>query len=751
MAGPLRAPSLLALALCLLLVASTPVRAETVVALGDSYSSGEGAPPFLKDRESAGCHRSAYAWPFVMARQLSWPDPQLLACSGATSEEMLHGNPADHQPNQLAELAGSNPDVVTLTIGGNDLGFKSILERCLVPGDRCDRHYTSGGPDRLEISLANLEARLPAVYGTIRGAAPRARLVVAGYPRLFPLDPRSKSCTTLGGISRPEQLYLNEKQRHLNAAIERAANAAGAAYVDVTDAVAGHEVACGGERWINGLHAPLHLEYSFHPNKRGHEHIGLIAQRLFAAAPEPPPATTFRRRMAALATRFRPYLFLDGTELWRPLDVDSMLAEGWHRVCSTPTERDCPTIAGAAALKREGVVSGGTRPFLRIDGLDGVDARLFRSLVQGCRRVECAPERIYYHASQDADYIYLDYWWYLRFNDSPGPTKYDHQSDWEGVVVAVDRRDLSTFAWVGFAEHDGIWRYLRATLSCDGVEVQGSCGTEDARFGHRVNVFVANGTHAAYPASCDPKSHAPIPYLGLSCRQVATRGPGILGFHVPEASFDGTAPWALNIRASALTPLGPWASWPGRWDPRDNVKSPADQGRFRDPRRASDTRCPPDACAYVPPHGFERACKGWFGLDAVATACDADVVASGASGAGLLRISRGVIDLTASLDPALETIQGQDVPGLAQLLGGPLLDREELVVSGTAGPDTELYVRASRADTLYEARFVDLGLESGGRAAVLWRSSDAGEAQLVLRHPDGSLALPRTLIPYRAS
>ena len=624
----------------------------------------------------------------------------------------------------------------------------------MAPVTRCDKHYTSGGSDRLETAIANLEAHLPAVYGAIRGAAPRARLVVAGYPRLFPENPEAGICPDkLGAITRDEKLYLNEKQEHLNAALARAANAAGAAYIDVTDAVNGHALACRGDVWINTIHVPPHTSYSFHPNRRGHEHIGLVVKQALDAAPAPSAPTSFRRRMLALATRFRPYLFLDSDEPWRPLDVDRLLAEGWHRVCSSPEESPCPTLSSAAALKRTGLTAGTSRPFLRVNGLTGLDAKLFRSLDRICRRIECAPQRIYYHASQDPDYIYLDYWWYLRFDDSPGGSSGDHQSDWEGVVVAVDRRDLSTFAWVGFAEHKGIWRYLRATLSCDGLEVQGSCGTEDARFGHRVNVFIANGTHAGYPTSCDPKRHTRFRWRGHFCRQV-TFVPyvgGITRLHVPEASTDGGLPWTFNERPSALSPLGPWAAWGGFWDPTEHVKSPAAQPRYRDPRRMSDTPCPPDGCDYVAPHGFERACRGWFGLDSMATACDAEVVGSGAGGAGLLRISRGVIDLGSALVPALENIGGQDVPGLAQLLGAPLREGEVLSLTGTAGPDTELYVRAIADETLYEARFADLGLEAGGHITVSWRSSGAGLPQLVLTQADGSSALARALIPYRPS
>jgi hypothetical protein len=456
-------------------------------------------------------------------------------------------------------------------------------------------------------------------------------------------------------------------------------------------------------------------------------------------------------RDAELARRFRPHLMLDSHELWRPLDVERFLAEGWHRVCRRPGG-PCPAIAGAGDLRSFGRGPGGTVPYLLVDGRTGLGARSFPSRDRRCGALECVPGRIYFHVSHDADFLYLDYWWYFRFNDSPGGDRYDHQSDWEGVVVALDRRDQSTFAWVGFAAHDSVWRYLRGSLSCDGAAVQGSCGTESGRFGRRVDVFVASGTHAAYPAACRPlDSRVPIPFKHLSCRE-NERIPQLTVLHVPEASFDGRRPWDADGDPRGLAPLGPWAAWPGTWDPAGNVRSPAAQRRYRDPRHATDTACPPDGCSYTPPKGFERACRGWFGLQAVAAACDAGLLEAGAHGSALLRLRRGIADFGTGLAPPLETMGGQDVPGVAQLVGAPLAVGETVSLDGIAGPETDLFVRAAAGRRIYDARFSDLGLESGGRATVTWTVSEPGEPpELLLHRPDGSDRRPRAVVEHAAS
>jgi hypothetical protein len=458
-------------------------------------------------------------------------------------------------------------------------------------------------------------------------------------------------------------------------------------------------------------------------------------------------------RDADLARRFRPYVMLDSHELWRPLDVDRLLAEGWHHVCRQPGG-PCPLVHSAAEMTAIGKGAGGGIPFLQVDGRAGLGAANFPSRDRRCGAMECGPGRIYYHVSQDADFKYLDYWWYFRFDDSPGGDKYDHQSDWEGVVVALDRSDQSTFAWVGFAAHDSVWRYLRSSLSCDGVPVQGSCGTESGRFGRRVNAFIASGTHAAYPSACRPAtSRVPLPIRKVSCREnkhIPVQQLAVL--RIPEGSFDGTRPWGRNADPTALAPLGRWLGWIGSWDPSRHVASPALQRRFRNPRRATDTTCPPDGCSYTPPKGFERACRGWFGLQAVGAACDAELLQTNARGSALLRLRRGLADFGSGLAPPLETVGGQDVPGLAQLVGGPLAVGETLALNGIAGPDTDLFVRAATGKSVLDARFSDLGLELGGRASVTWTVPEGGGApQLLLHRPDGADRRPRALVRHAIS
>ena len=150
-----------------------------LVALGDSYSSGEANPPF--DPAAPGCDRSPNAWPVLAAALLGRPAVNL-ACSGAQTKDVV--NPYKGQPAQVDALKAvrPRPRIVTITIGGNDAGFSTVLGACVATD--C---VESGAVARGEVTILTvLPERLVRTYRAVRKAAPGAKLVVVGYPRLFP-------------------------------------------------------------------------------------------------------------------------------------------------------------------------------------------------------------------------------------------------------------------------------------------------------------------------------------------------------------------------------------------------------------------------------------------------------------------------------------------------------------------------------------------------------------------------------------
>lgn len=252
-----------ATALTLVGVTQAQAAAGPYTALGDSYSSGVGTGNYYSD--SGSCYRSPQAYPVQVAQRIGAP-LTFVACSGARVPDVL---------NQLGSLNGSTA-FVTVSVGGNDAGFADVITRCALPWP-----WTC----TTEINNANnyirntLPGALNNLHNQIRTRAPSARVVVAGYPRLF----NGEECNAGARISPAEQASLNQTADLLATTIAGRAAAHGFGFVDVRGAFTGHAV-CDDVEWINGLSNPV-LE-SYHPNARGQiaGYTPLVQSRLTAAA-----------------------------------------------------------------------------------------------------------------------------------------------------------------------------------------------------------------------------------------------------------------------------------------------------------------------------------------------------------------------------------------------------------------------------------------------------------------------------------
>jgi hypothetical protein len=177
----------------------------TYVALGDSFSAGEGLAPYQtgtavkSGRNKNTCYRSAKnAYPALRATVLpSVSDRAFWACSGATiaSIESVPGTkrtPAQHgQPKQTAAV-GASTEFITLTAGANDAGLGSVTSACVVYRRAGKTHRFSTNKScgaQVRASIAKLPAittQLEGLYNTLlNNSAPDSQLVVAGYPAIF--------------------------------------------------------------------------------------------------------------------------------------------------------------------------------------------------------------------------------------------------------------------------------------------------------------------------------------------------------------------------------------------------------------------------------------------------------------------------------------------------------------------------------------------------------------------------------------
>lgn len=238
-----------AITLTLTGMATASAASTSYVALGDSYSSGLGTGSYLNDGTT--CARSAYSYPALDAARLGLA-LNLRACAGSTI--------ADVRQAQVGALSATT-GYVTVTAGGNDIGFAAVLTECAKPA------WFSDCNGAIDAAVAVIRTQLPGalagLYGDIRAKAPNARTVVVGYPRLF----NGTDCHLLTFFSGAEMTRLNATADLLDSVTATAASAAGLPFVDPRPTFTGHAV-CSSSPWINNLTWPV--DDSFHPNRAGH-------------------------------------------------------------------------------------------------------------------------------------------------------------------------------------------------------------------------------------------------------------------------------------------------------------------------------------------------------------------------------------------------------------------------------------------------------------------------------------------------
>jgi lysophospholipase L1-like esterase len=244
-----------------------------VVALGDSYTAGELLPISLTS-QPLGCLRSSDAYPAQVAKALGASTDLIdAACQGAGVEEMTQPQQTylGTNPPQLSVLAPDD-SVVMLTLGGDDMGFMNGLDTCMklsvtdLFGSPCESHFTSGGTDQLAAKVAAEGPRIVTVLDEIHARAPRARILLVGYPDLFP---QQGGCWPLVPITDGDISYLRGIEIQLNAMLAGAAQVAGATFVNTYSPTIGHDFCQSpGVKDIEGL-VPTSLSAPFHPNARG--------------------------------------------------------------------------------------------------------------------------------------------------------------------------------------------------------------------------------------------------------------------------------------------------------------------------------------------------------------------------------------------------------------------------------------------------------------------------------------------------
>jgi lysophospholipase L1-like esterase len=243
-----------------------------MVALGDSYTAGALLPSQLSARP-LGCLRSTRAYPALVAAALGATVTNA-ACSSAGIADLTTAQRTSlgTNPPQLDALAPDD-SLVMLTLGGDDLGFLNVLDECMELsftdpwGSPCRAHYTGGGGADQLAALVKAEApKMTTVLAEIAARAPQARIVVVGYPDLFPV---SGGCWPAVPITDGDIAYLRGVELQLNAMLAADAKKAGATFVNTYGPTVGRDF-CQPEsiRDVEGL-LPGSWALPFHPNARG--------------------------------------------------------------------------------------------------------------------------------------------------------------------------------------------------------------------------------------------------------------------------------------------------------------------------------------------------------------------------------------------------------------------------------------------------------------------------------------------------
>jgi GDSL-like Lipase/Acylhydrolase family len=268
------------------------------VAMGDSFSSGEGNAPFEAgtDTSSNTCHRSPRAYPRLLQNDLDLGPTAFVACSGAVSDYIINDyNQENVEPPQAAHVS-SDTRLITISIGGNDVGFGNVLTTCTMSTEREgtteEKHQIEHDAcieaidDARDIATsATLQHKLETVFSGLRSLGNQdLHVVVVGYPNLLPAYSdivgscvwgngylQTSGRSVAGDEVQKSRLLHNE----LNMAIKKAVDATNdnqIHFVDPSSAFVGHEL-CRPDPWFNNVVPDafdnVMRRMSYHPNESG--------------------------------------------------------------------------------------------------------------------------------------------------------------------------------------------------------------------------------------------------------------------------------------------------------------------------------------------------------------------------------------------------------------------------------------------------------------------------------------------------
>lgn len=273
------------------------------IGMGDSFASGEGADDYKEgtDTNDNKCHLSLNSFPYLIGDALDLNTYESVACSGAVIDDIVNissdydgqtvlERPQDTRdrssvlsqfiPGELSQINFIGeylPKNITVSIGGNNIGFgKKLLECIANPQDVATCFNTRA---ERQAVFKEIESKTPELRDTYADLKKEdSTIYVIAYPKI--IKPGGQ-CGLNVRLNESETYFADSLTEVLNDAIETAAKQAGVVYVDTEDAFAGHRL-CeiedsqsavhglteGNDRGIGSI--KFLSADSYHPNKLGY-------------------------------------------------------------------------------------------------------------------------------------------------------------------------------------------------------------------------------------------------------------------------------------------------------------------------------------------------------------------------------------------------------------------------------------------------------------------------------------------------